>query len=83
MITGGRGGGQEGPKRDYVIFECSLIDKQVGGAGFGGPFLICLLNLTLNKKFKKAKMAPKYVQVIYLGVISLDTKFQLCSSSNS
>ena len=24
MITGGRGG-QEGPKCDYVIFECSLI----------------------------------------------------------
>ena len=24
--------------------------KQVAGAGFGGPLLICLLNLTLNKK---------------------------------
>ena len=26
-------------------------------------------------------MAPKYVPVIYLGVISLDSKFQLSSSS--
>ena len=25
MITGG-GGGQEGPKCDYVIFECSLTE---------------------------------------------------------
>ena len=24
-ITGGRGGGQDGPKKDHVIFECSLI----------------------------------------------------------
>ena len=27
MITGGRGG-QEGPKYDYVIFECSLKRNQ-------------------------------------------------------
>ena len=27
-------------------------------------------------------MAPKYVLVLYLGVISLDSEFQLCSSSN-
>ena len=26
------------------------INKQVAGAGFGGPLLICLLNLTLNEK---------------------------------
>ena len=27
-----------------------MKDKQVAGAGFGGPLLICLLNFTLNKK---------------------------------
>ena len=28
----------------------SKIVKQVAGAGFGGPLLICLLYFTLNKK---------------------------------
>ena len=32
----------------FLIFE--HIDKQMAGAGFGGPLLICLLNLTLNEK---------------------------------
>ena len=27
-----------------------MKDKQVAGAGFGGPLLICLLSLTFNKK---------------------------------
>ena len=27
-----------------------MKDKQVAGAGFGGPLLICLLNFTLNEK---------------------------------
>ena len=27
-----------------------IIMKQVAGAGFGGPLLICLLKFTLNKK---------------------------------
>ena len=27
-----------------------MKDKQVAGAGFGGPLLICLLKFTLNEK---------------------------------
>ena len=31
--------------------QVQLNNKQVAGAGFGGPLLICLLKFTLNKKF--------------------------------
>ena len=48
--------------------------KQVAGAGLGVP--------PKSQKFKMATMAPNQVLVIYLGVISLDSEFQLSSSSN-
>ena len=34
-------------------------------------------------KLKIAIIAPKYVPVLFLGVISLDSKFQLSRSSNN
>ena len=33
-----------------VLYEAKR-KKQVAGAGFGGPLLICLLNFTLNEKW--------------------------------
>ena len=37
---------------------------------------------TEKQKIKMARMAPKLVPVIDLGIINLDSKFQLSSSSN-
>ena len=36
--------------------------KQVAGAGFGGPLLICLLNFTLNEKLSwhSLQLVSKY-----------------------
>ena len=30
-ITGGRGGGQDGPKKDHIIFERSLMEFDLTG----------------------------------------------------
>ena len=45
-----------------VLWIRLFLKKQVAGAGFGGPLLICLLNLTLNKKssLHSLQFASKY-----------------------
>ena len=45
--------------------------QQVAGAGFGGPLLLCLLNLTLNEKssLHSLQFASKYH-------VSLDSLWQ-------
>ena len=58
----------------------------MAGAGFGACSKI-RKNITHRKqtekqKLKMATIAPKKVPVIYLGVISLDSEFQLSSPSN-
>ena len=73
--------------------------KQVAWVGFWGPaqflffglFSVCkyfFLTFAHGKRTKKQKlkiatMALEWVPVIYLGVISLDSKFQLNRSSDN
>ena len=42
--------------------------KQVAGAGFGGPFLICLLNLTLSEK-----LSSHSLQFVWKNHVFLDS----------
>ena len=37
-------------QKNFTTHEVQSKKKQVAGAGFGGPLLICLLKFTLNKK---------------------------------
>ena len=45
--------------------------KQVAGAGFRGPLLICLLNLTLNEKSESHTL--QFVKVSCLLKLTLST----------
>ena len=53
------------------------------GACSGARKNITYRKLTDILKLKIAILAPKYVPVIFLGVISLDSEFQLSRSSNN
>ena len=62
--------------------------KQVAWVGFWGPAqglekIFAHRKQTKKQKLKIATMALEWVPVIYLGVISLDSKFQLSRSSDN
>ena len=54
--------------------KITKIIKQVAGASFGGPLLICLLNLTLNEKLSLHSL--QFVSKYHVSLDSLRLQIQ-------